>query len=121
MGLFSKKENQPRCCLLCGREVTAGKCPACGREVKPLVPLSALGWQKVPLTVAEALGEQVVRLALGGVLGELALVGERRLQGRGRHGEGEQRHAKPSQRAFHSSRTGSKRSSPWPCARWPHP
>lgn len=62
MGLFSKKENQPRYCLLCGREVAAGKCPACGREAKPLVPLSALGWQKVPLTVAEALGEQKKKL-----------------------------------------------------------
>lgn len=43
MGIFSKKENQPRYCLLCGREVAAGKYPACGREVKPLVPLSAIG------------------------------------------------------------------------------
>ena len=43
MGLFSKKENQPRYCLLCGREVAAGKCPACGREAKPLEPLSAIG------------------------------------------------------------------------------
>ena len=43
MGIFSKKENHPRYCLLCGREVAAGKCPACGREVKPLVPLSAIG------------------------------------------------------------------------------
>ena len=37
MGIFSKKENHPRYCLLSGREVAGG------REVKPLVPLSAIG------------------------------------------------------------------------------
>ena len=53
MGLFSKKENQPRYCLLCGREVAAGKCPACGREAKPLVPLSAIG-KRIPYAPVES-------------------------------------------------------------------
>ncbi len=62
MGLFFKKANKTARCLLCGGELADGKCPACGREAKPLVPLSALNWQKVPLSVAEALGEQKKKL-----------------------------------------------------------
>lgn len=61
MGLFSKKEKK-RYCLLCGRELTSDTCQFCGREAKPLVPLSALTWQKVPISVAEALGEQKKKL-----------------------------------------------------------
>ena len=62
MGFFFKKANKANRCLLCGSEVAAGKCTACGREAKPLVPLSALNWQKVPLSVGEALGEQKKKL-----------------------------------------------------------
>ena len=49
-GLFSKKEKK-RYCLLCGKELTGDTCQFCGREDKPLVPLSALNWSKV--SVAE--------------------------------------------------------------------
>lgn len=62
MGFFFKKANKTNRCLLCGSEVAAGKCTACGREAKPLVPLSTLNWQKVPLSVGEALGEQKKKL-----------------------------------------------------------
>ena len=62
MGLFFKKEAKADYCLLCGHEVAEGKCTACGREAKPLVPLSALNWQEVPLSVGEALGEQKKKL-----------------------------------------------------------
>lgn len=62
MGFFFKKANKTNRCRLCGSEVAAGKCTACGREAKPLVPLSALNWQKVPLSVGEALGEQKKKL-----------------------------------------------------------
>lgn len=62
MGFFFKKANKANRCLLCGSEVATGKCTACGREAKPLVPLSALNWQKVPLSVGEALGEQKKKL-----------------------------------------------------------
>ena len=51
MGFFFKKANKTNRCLLCGGEVAAGKCTACGREAKPPVPLSTLNWQKVPLSV----------------------------------------------------------------------
>ena len=66
MGFFFKKANKANRCLLCGSEVAAGKCTACGREAKPLVPLSALNWQKVPLSVGEALGAlaRIVRRVL---------------------------------------------------------
>ena len=62
MGFFFKKANKTNRCLLCGSEVAAGKCTACGREAKPLMPLSALNWQKVPLSAGEALGEQKKKL-----------------------------------------------------------
>ena len=54
MGLFSKKEKK-RYCLLCGRELTGETCQFCGREAKPLVPFSALNWQKVPAEAVNAL------------------------------------------------------------------
>ena len=54
MGFFFKKANKTNRCLLCGSEG--------GAEAKPLVPLSALNWQKVPLSVGEALGEQKKKL-----------------------------------------------------------
>ena len=56
-GLFSKKEKK-RHCLICGEELNGDTCPSCGRQDKPLVPLSALNWSKVPVEAIDAVGEQ---------------------------------------------------------------
>ena len=62
MGIFFKKDKKISYCLFCGKQLSAGKCTACGREAKELVPLSSLNWQKVPVDVANALGEQKKQL-----------------------------------------------------------
>lgn len=62
MGLFFNRGSKKSYCIFCGKELSGGKCPACGREAKEQVPLSSLDWQKVPVEVANALGEQKKQL-----------------------------------------------------------
>lgn len=62
MGIFSNMDNKKRYCVFCGKELSDGKCTACGREAKEVVSLSSLNWQKVPMEVADALGEQKKQL-----------------------------------------------------------
>lgn len=62
MGIFSNMNNKKGYCVFCGKELSDGKCTACGREAKEVVSLSSLNWQKVPMEVADALGEQKKQL-----------------------------------------------------------
>ena len=78
MRLFSKKESKSYC-LLCGWELVDGKCPACGRVAKPMVPLSALHWQLVPGKVADSLGEQKKKLFGNSLLTVQEMIGEGKL------------------------------------------
>lgn len=62
MGLFSFSKKKDNYCIFCGNVLTDGKCPACGREEKAMVPLSAFAFEQVPTSIADELGVQKKQL-----------------------------------------------------------
>lgn len=62
MGLFSFSKKKDNYCIFCGNVLTDGKCPACGREDKAMVPPSAFAFEQIPTSVADELGVQKKQL-----------------------------------------------------------
>lgn len=62
MGLFSFSKKKDNYCIFCGNVLADGKCPACGREDKAMVPPSAFAFEQIPTSVADELGVQKKQL-----------------------------------------------------------
>lgn len=62
MGLFSFSKKKDNYCIFCGNVLADGKCPACGREEKAMVPPSAFAFEQVPTSIADELGVQKKQL-----------------------------------------------------------